>query len=108
MEVDEMLRGRGANYGTFLENAKVVQGLKGTMRESKNWPSLSADKKEALDMIVSKMGSILNGNPDLHDSWLDIVGYARLVEQTLTPIDQKVTDMTNDEWDDATRGRTQT
>lgn len=27
---------------------------------------------------MHKVGRILNGNPDLEDSWADIAGYARL------------------------------
>ena len=29
-------------------------------------------------MIVHKIGRILNGDPEFHDSWHDIVGYAQL------------------------------
>ena len=39
---------------------------------------LTPDKKEALEVIQHKIARILNGNPEFHDSWHDIVGYARL------------------------------
>lgn len=84
-EVDKTLQQRGARYGDFGARAKITQELKRTMRESPNWAQLSDDKKEALEMIANKIGRILNGDPEYHDSWHDIIGYTRLVEQTLTP-----------------------
>jgi hypothetical protein len=41
------------------------------------------DQREALDMIAHKIGRILNGDPNYADSWHDLEGYARLVEQRL-------------------------
>jgi hypothetical protein len=55
------------------------------MTDTPNWEKLSLDKKEALEMIQHKVGRILNGDPEYHDSWYDIEGYARLVSKTLTP-----------------------
>jgi hypothetical protein len=46
---------------------------------------LSAMQREALDMIAHKIARILNGNPDVHDHWHDIVGYASLVAENLEP-----------------------
>jgi len=44
---------------------------------------LSDDKKEALEMTAHKIGRILNGDAEYKDSWLNIIGYIRLVEVTL-------------------------
>ena len=38
---------------------------------------------EAMDMIIHKIGRIINGNPDVVDHWLDIAGYAQLVADRL-------------------------
>lgn len=54
------------------------------MAKSPKWRSLDPDQKEALEMIVHKIGRILNGDPDYADSWHDIAGYAKLVEDRLT------------------------
>jgi hypothetical protein len=48
------------------------------MGETPGWERLTPDKKEALEMIQYKIARILNGNPEFHDSWHDMVGYARL------------------------------
>ena len=82
-EIDETLKKRGARYGEFGEHAKITQRLKDVMHESPNWEALEPAQKKALEMIVHKIGSILNGTPDYIDSWRDLVGYARLVEQIL-------------------------
>ena len=81
--IDAVLEERGSRYGEFLNHAKITQNIKRAMLNSPNWPTLSDDKKEALEMIAHKIGRILNGDPDYADSWTDIVGYAKLVEKTL-------------------------
>jgi hypothetical protein len=86
MDIVETLKERDKRYGNFLGHAEITQCLKNTMHISKNWNSLSADKKECLEMLAHKIGRILNGDPEYHDSWHDIVGYAKLVADTLETI----------------------
>ncbi|MEE8327961.1 MAG: hypothetical protein V3R32_04105 [Nitrosomonadaceae bacterium] len=82
-DIDKTLEERGTNYGEFCDHAKISQGMKAAMHESNNWFLLSDDKKEALEMVAHKIGRILNGNPEFHDSWRDIIGYVRLIEKDL-------------------------
>ena len=79
--VTETLKERGQTYGRFPLNAEISQKLKTVLRNHKGWENLSADKKEALEMIVYKISRILNGNPNHSDSWHDIAGYATLAEK---------------------------
>lgn len=83
-EITETLQQRGKRYGDFSGHAKITQGLKRVMQDSPNWTDLSDDKKEALEMVAHKIGRILNGDPEYQDSWHDIIGYTKLVEQTLS------------------------
>jgi hypothetical protein len=83
MNIDETLNERGNRYGIFAEHARITQNLKRAMADSPNWSILSDDKKEALEMIQHKIGRILNGDPEYHDSWHDMIGYAKLVSDTL-------------------------
>lgn len=85
-QVDQTLEQRGNRYGDFEGHAKITQNMKRAMIDSPNWESLSDDMKEALEMIAHKVGRILNGDPNYHDSWHDIIGYTRLVETKLTPV----------------------
>ena len=77
------LKQRGTRYGTFAENARVSQNLQAQMHDSTNWAEMSPDKKEALTIIQHKIARILTGDAEYDDSWHDIGGYAKLVEDTL-------------------------
>lgn len=81
--IDATLAERGNRYGVFAEHARITQNIKRAMADSPNWAALPDDKKEALEMLAHKMGRILNGDPDYHDSWHDIIGYTKLVADTL-------------------------
>ena len=85
MDIEETLSERGKNYGLFDDQARITQNIKRAMEDSKNWKGLSNDKREALEMVAHKVGRILNGNPEFHDSWHDIIGYVKLVADTLLP-----------------------
>ena len=84
-DISATLEERQETYGDFESHASVTQGIKREMSYSKNWQCLSEDKKECLEMVAHKIGRILNGDPDFHDSWHDIIGYVTLVERNLRP-----------------------
>lgn len=81
--IEKTLAERGGRYGQFSEHARITQAIKAAMFDSPNWATLSPDKREALEMLAHKVGRILNGDPEYHDSWHDIVGYAKLVADAL-------------------------
>ena len=84
-QVDETLDARAVEYGKFIEGAEVMQMLKRVVLNALNNrdKTLAHDQAEALDMIIHKIGRIINGNPDVVDHWLDIAGYAQLVADRL-------------------------
>jgi len=84
-DVHVILDERGNNYGAFLDNARVTQRLKAVAHQfaGQNNKTFDADQAEALDMIFTKIGRILNGDPNHIDSWIDIAGYATLVADRL-------------------------
>jgi Domain of unknown function (DUF6378) len=77
-ELGKILADRQTTHGAFMDNAQIAQALKVVMRDRPGWPRLNSVKQEALDMIVSKIGRILSGDPHHPDHWLDIAGYAQL------------------------------
>lgn len=83
-DINETLQERGNRYGDFKGHARITQNIKRTMQDSPNWRRLSDDKKEALEMVAHKIGRILNGDPEYGDSWHDIGGYTKLVEDELS------------------------
>jgi hypothetical protein len=84
-EVDATLDARAVEYGKFIEGAEVMQMLKRVVLNALNNRdmTLAHDQAEAMDMIIHKIGRIVNGNPDVVDHWLDIAGYAKLVADRL-------------------------
>lgn len=82
--IDAVLEQRGERYGKFINNATVAQALKEAMMVDTNYHSLSADKREALDQIASKISRIVTSTcSEYKDSWTDIQGYSKLVADTL-------------------------
>jgi hypothetical protein len=79
----ETLNTRKESYGVFKDGAAIMQRLKDVMQDTRGWGFMAPDQRESLDMIASKIGRLLNGDPDHVDSWHDIAGYARLVEERL-------------------------
>lgn len=81
--IETTLAERGTRYGEFTSHAHITQRLKEVMRDSRNWREIDYDQKEALEMVAHKIGRILNGDPNYHDSWHDIIGYVKLVADRL-------------------------
>ena len=83
ININDMLAGREARYGTFEGHARISQDLKAVMHERSGWDRLKPDQREALEMIQHKVARILNGDPNYTDNWIDIAGYATLVADLL-------------------------
>ncbi len=77
------LKERDSQYGTYIDQAAISQDIKAAMQKGRRWGELAPDQRETLDLIANKIARILNGNPDFHDSWFDIQGYAKLVADRL-------------------------
>ena len=84
--IEDTLSERGSKYGSFVSHADITQQLKAVMHDTPNWEKLHSDQKECLEMVAHKVGRILNGDPNYHDSWHDIVGYCKLVADRLLGI----------------------
>jgi len=84
-DVNSILDVRANNYGKFKDGAELMQSLKRKLAEhaAKHDKTFADDQWEALEMIVHKMGRIVNGNPDVVDHWVDIAGYATLIADRL-------------------------
>lgn len=82
-DIAETLADRGKLYGSFEGHTRISQALKLAMLQTPKWAVLADDQKEALEMVVHKIARILNGDPNYHDSWHDIIGYTKLVADRL-------------------------
>lgn len=81
--IEEILKERGDKYGPFHMHANITQCLKEICKGSLSWSRMNWSQKEALEMIMHKVGRIINGDPNYADSWADIAGYAQLVVKEL-------------------------
>ena len=84
-QIEKILDKRAEQYGTFLRNADIAIKLKQVIHNAmvREDTHLYPDQLQALDMIATKIGRILTGNPSHLDSWVDIAGYAKLVSDRL-------------------------
>jgi hypothetical protein len=83
--IDETLDARAQDYGKFKDGAALMQAMKRTLADHARMhnKTFADDQWEALEMIVHKIGRIVNGNPDKVDHWVDIAGYAKLIADRL-------------------------
>ena len=90
MNVDQTLTERGDRYGKFVNQASASQALKNALSHQLRirQKHLDPDMQEALEMILHKIARIINGDPNYTDSWHDIGGYAKLVEDRLNGIER--------------------
>lgn len=82
-DISATLAQRGGRYGQFKDHAKIAQGVQDVLRAAPNWNKLDPDMRQALSVIADKMARILNGDPYYSDSWHDIQGYSKLVEDRI-------------------------
>lgn len=84
-DISKTLEERKKTHGEFPSHARISMQLKSfiTSEMSKGDEEFSYSQREALDMICHKIARILNGNPNHHDHWHDIAGYATLVANQL-------------------------
>jgi hypothetical protein len=86
-DILKTLTERGNRYGKFTDHAEITQHFKALAHNHEGWDDMDADMREALDMIFHKIGRILSGDPTYDDSWHDIAGYAKLVEDRLNGVE---------------------
>ncbi|MBO5631483.1 MAG: hypothetical protein J5965_20640 [Aeriscardovia sp.] len=81
-DTQQTLNERQSQYGNFSEVAEMTQQLLTVMGQY-GYEYLPGMHKEALHMICSKMARIVNGDHNHLDSWHDIGGYAKLIENNI-------------------------
>ena len=77
--IDDILKERQKTHGDYYDVAMTAQTIKDAMRRGKNWKMLDDTQRETLEMIASKIGRILAGNPHEVDHWKDGAGYFQLI-----------------------------
>ena len=78
----ELIEEREKTHGDYSENARLSQATKDLWRSGRNWSALTPRQRESLELIATKVGRILAGDPDCADHYRDIAGYAVLATET--------------------------
>lgn len=81
--IEATLAERQAQYGDFKSVANTTGQLMAVILNSNNGKTLPYAHEEALHMICSKIARIMNGDYNHKDSWHDIGGYSKLIEDLL-------------------------
>lgn len=74
---------RGATHGDYTHMSGIIQSIKAVMRSGESWARCSAAQREALELIATKIGRIVCGDPNHVDHWDDIIGYAKLARDRI-------------------------
>lgn len=85
--IDATLAERQSQYGSFTGVANTTGQLMAVIKNSPNGHTMPYAHEEALHMICSKIARIVNGDFNHLDSWHDIGGYSKLIED-LIAVDQ--------------------
>ena len=80
-DLDAVLADRAKTHGDYKVHAQITQSLKAIVRGSE--AKRNDSQREALEMILHKIGRICAGDPNIKDHWVDIAGYAQLVANQL-------------------------
>lgn len=88
--LEQTLQERGERYGKFTDHARVAVELKRILSKEigRRGIALAHDQVEALHMICHKLARIAAGDPNYADSWHDVAGYAKLVEDRLNGVER--------------------
>jgi len=79
MQTEELLAERATTHGNFVNTALTIQRMNDLLHTAPNWDEMPAYQKEALEMVVHKIGRILHGDPNFIDTYRDIIGYTKRV-----------------------------
>lgn len=83
-DIDAILKERQKTHGSFNTHADVTQKMKRVI--SPFMIHMSEEQREALEMILHKIGRIASGNPNHKDHWDDIAGYATLASRSIKEV----------------------
>ena len=82
--IEETLKTRGNVHGDFVSSAQFKDAVNSMVRLTPNYDCMGRACRQALFMIVEKMGRILYGDPHFADHWHDISGYAKLIDDAIS------------------------
>jgi len=86
--MSDILDEREKTHGDYYQVSMMAQELKDAMRRGKKWRILDDMQRETLEMIATKIGRILSGNPHEVDHWKDGAGYFQLIVNAYNAVER--------------------
>lgn len=81
---EQLVADRGKVHGDFTKVSEYAQHLKDIAERSVNWSNgMTSVQREGVSMILHKVARILAGDPNHHDHWDDIAGYATITSKRI-------------------------
>lgn len=74
---------RPMTHGDFNESSNFVQSMHKLLNATPNAKKLTSAQARGLKMIIEKLSRILYGDYGFHDHWIDIEGYAKLINRSM-------------------------
>src|SRR3981081_4585492 len=84
---------RGKTYGDYSKMSNIIQSIKANMRAGSMNDKLTHGQREALEMIATKIGRIVEGDPNHIDRWRDIAGSATVAAARIATAPAKKGDL---------------
>lgn len=78
-----LLNTREATHGDYGVNAGIAQAVKAVFHQTPEFAKLDATQKESAELIATKFGRLISGDPNCIEHWEDIAGYAMLQVERL-------------------------
>jgi len=78
--IEDILRERGNRYGSYTKHSTAKESLTNVLETLPNWHNASPIARQGAIMICDKLARAFNGDFSYSDNWVDIQGYAKLVE----------------------------
>ncbi|MCL2206592.1 MAG: hypothetical protein FWB90_00665 [Fibromonadales bacterium] len=80
MSIEVVLKERSALYGSYEMNAEAKEAIAGILQALPSWGRAEPVHRQGAMMVIDKLVRAFNGDPRYPDNWVDIQGYAKLVE----------------------------
>jgi hypothetical protein len=81
--VEKLIEDRERTVGNFTDQSEMIEQTLTIWMDTKNWDDLLPYEKQALRMLLHKVGRILVGDAHFKEHWVDAEGYIHLVVQRL-------------------------
>ena len=82
-DIRNILDERGNRYGDYTRQAGIAQDLKEVARRGSSWGSMPTYQRESIEMLMTKVSRMVEGEFTNLDTLDDIIGYTTLIRDRI-------------------------